>query len=224
MSERFITFPVALASVCLSAGFGVLGLKSQLSSLEPSYKYEDGSVSDIYPVRNEGVSRQGRDIFVREGCATCHTQFIRGESHYEIERGWAKRRGVARDFLFESNASLGLTRLGPDLANYGNSDWGKTPKALPVASNRLDESRLLEYLFNPQKFAKHTIMPSYRNLFEKAHPRDTVLGAVVLTDTKGEKFVPTPDALSLVAYLKSLDRSTPLPEKAVVGVSPTKNK
>jgi cytochrome c oxidase cbb3-type subunit 2 len=222
MSDRFISFPVALASVCVSAGVGVLGLKSQLSSLEPSYKYEDGVVSEIYPVRNEGVARQGRDVFIREGCATCHTQFIRGESHYEIERGWAKRRGVARDFLFESNVSLGLTRLGPDLANYGNVDWGKSPKALPVASDRLDDSRILEYLFNPKKFAKHSIMPAYRGLFEKLHNRETVTGSVVLTDSRGEKFVPKADALTLVSYLKSLDRSTPLPETAVAGVSPTK--
>ena len=222
MSERFITFPVSLASVCLSAGIGVLGLKSQLSSLEPSYKYEEGSVSDIYPVRNEGVSRQGRDIFVREGCATCHTQFIRGASHYEIERGWAKRRGVARDFMFEVNATLGMTRLGPDLSNYGNPDWGKTPKALPVPANRLEESRILEYLFNPRKFSKHTVMPAYRNMFTRVHPRDTITAAASVTDEKGNKFVPTPDALALVAYLKSLDRSTSLPETAVAGVSPTK--
>jgi cytochrome c oxidase cbb3-type subunit 2 len=222
MSDRFITFPIALASVCLSAGIGVLGLKSQLASLEPSYKVEDGSVSDIYPVRNEGVSRQGRDIFVREGCATCHTQFIRGESHYEIERGWAKRRGVARDFLFESNASLGLTRLGPDLTNYGNPDWGKTPKALPLPANRLDDSRILEYLFNPRKFAKHTVMPSYRGLFEKVNARDTLVKALVVSDEKGDRFVPKPEAVALVAYLKSLDRSAPLPETAVAGVSPTK--
>lgn len=222
MSDRFITFPIALASVCLSAGIGVLGLKSQLASLEPSYKVEDGSVSDIYPVRNEGVSRQGRDIFVREGCATCHTQFIRGESHYEIERGWAKRRGVARDFLFESNASLGLTRLGPDLTNYGNPDWGKAPKALPLPANRLDDSRILEYLFNPRKFAKHTVMPSYRGLFEKVNARDTLVKALVVSDEKGDRFVPKPEAVALVAYLKSLDRSAPLPETAVAGVSPTK--
>ncbi|MEY5015243.1 MAG: hypothetical protein RIS92_1601 [Verrucomicrobiota bacterium] len=222
MSDRFITFPVAVASLCLSAGLGVLGLKSQLSSLEPSFKFEDGSISDIYPVRNEGVSKQGRDIFVREGCSTCHTQFVRGESHYEIERGWAKRRGVPRDFLFESNAALGLTRLGPDLTNYGNADWGKTPKALPVPANRLDDARLLEYLFNPQKFARHTVMPSYRGLFEPVNARDTVIGGTVIVDEKGGKFVPTSDALSLVAYLKSLDRSAPLPEAAMAGVSPTK--
>lgn len=222
MSERFSTFPIALTAVCLSAGLGVLGLQSQLSSLEPTFKLDDGVVSDVYPVRNEGVARQGRDIFVREGCATCHTQFVRGESHYEIERGWGKRRGVARDFLFESNASLGMTRLGPDLANYGNADWGKAAKGLGVPANRLDEARLLEYLFNPRKFSKHTIMPSYQGLFERVHERETVVAAFTVKDDHGNSFTPKAEAFALVAYLRSLDRSVPLPETAVAGVLPVK--
>jgi cytochrome c oxidase cbb3-type subunit 2 len=115
-----------------------------------------------------------------------------------------------------------LTRLGPDLTNYGNPDWGKTSKALSLPANRLDDSRILEYLFNPRKFAKHTVMPSYRGLFEKVNARDTLVKALVVSDEKGDRFVPKPEAVALVAYLKSLDRSAPLPETAVAGVSPTK--
>ena len=46
----------------------------------------DEENNDVYPVKN---ARQGRDIYIREGCYYCHSQQVRDEQNgTDIERGW----------------------------------------------------------------------------------------------------------------------------------------
>jgi cbb3-type cytochrome oxidase cytochrome c subunit len=62
---------------------------------------------------------RGREIYKREGCVYCHTQFVR---YQDREMGEMVQAG---DFVNETPHLLGTERTGPDLSNIG----GKYPDA-----------------------------------------------------------------------------------------------
>jgi cbb3-type cytochrome oxidase cytochrome c subunit len=124
----------------------------------------------------------------------------------DIARNWGKRRSVARDYLFDHPVQLGTRRIGPDLANVGN--W------------RPDANWHLQHLYAPQSNVKGSAMPPYRFLFETRR-----IGSVPASNAlklpsdfappAGYEVVPTEKALTLVAYLLSLNSDVPLFESPV---------
>lgn len=115
----------------------------------------------------------------------------------DIRRGWGFRRTVARDYLLDQTTMLGSQRIGPDLSNIGN--------------RRPDSNWHLLHLFQPRKFVKNSIMPSYRYLFETRDLRGAGGDANALrhegklvTDVQGRQIIPKPEARDLAAYLVSL--------------------
>lgn len=87
----------------------------------------------------------GRNIYRREGCFYCHTQFVR---YQDRESGEMVQAG---DYMFETPHVLGTERTGPDLSNVG----GKYPDQWHEAHHR-----------NPRKVKPGSIMPSYTYLSE----------------------------------------------------------
>jgi cytochrome c oxidase cbb3-type subunit 2 len=177
--------------------------QSQLGNLQPQVDEESG---DIYPINNQGIVAQGRKVYVSNGCMYCHTQQVRADDGgSDIERGWGKRRTVARDYIFDDPVVLGVTRNGPDLANEGLRQIDGKPA--PAAW-------YFEHLYNPRSKSEDSIMPAFRHLFVKrkisGEPSVDALKGV----DAGEDYeiVPTSEAKALVAYLMSLDRSHPLKE------------
>jgi cytochrome c oxidase cbb3-type subunit 2 len=166
-----------------------------------------------YPVWN---SRPGREVFIREGCYYCHTQQIRDpQNGSDIGRGWGPRRTVARDYIFENPPLLGSTRLGPDLTNVGTKDWRNEPADDFVARPpKRDRAWHLLHLYNPRVHVAESIMPPYRYLFKEvkrgAQPAENALP--IAASKPGYEIVPTAEAVQLVDYLLSLDRTAPLPE------------
>src|SRR5664279_1945 len=66
---------------------------------------------------------QGRDIYVREGCYTCHSQMIR-PFRSETERyGEYSKAG---EFVYDHPFQWGSKRTGPDLAREGAGNLKKT--------------------------------------------------------------------------------------------------
>ena len=66
---------------------------------------------------------QGRDIYVREGCYTCHSQMIR-PFRSETERyGEYSKAG---EFIYDHPFQWGSKRTGPDLAREGTGNLKKT--------------------------------------------------------------------------------------------------
>jgi cytochrome c oxidase cbb3-type subunit 2 len=184
----------------------------QLGNLQPQTE-EDGS--DPYPVNNSGIVARGRKVFVSEGCFYCHTQMVRGElSGSDIARGWGARRTVARDYIYDEPAVLGLTRNGPDLANIGNQD---VIDASTKEKRWKDASWHYLHLYNPRIKVEGSLMPSFSYLFEKRKiAGERSVEALPLQGENdagnGYEVVPSSDARALVAYLLSLDRSHPLNE------------
>ncbi len=54
---------------------------------------------------------RGRDVYLREGCAACHTQLV---------RPIVADAGLGGVTVADSNQVLGLRRIGPDLAHVGS--------------------------------------------------------------------------------------------------------
>ena len=178
----------------------------QLGNLQPQVDEDSG---DAYPIDNQGIVAQGRKVYVSNGCIYCHTQQVRGDqSGSDIERGWGKRRTVARDYIYDNPVVLGVVRNGPDLTNEGLRQFDGKP---------VEAAWHFAHLYNPRDKVPGSIMPSYRYLFEKrkiSGQRSVDALQLEGADAVGEGYevVPTSQAKALVVYLMSLDRNHPLKE------------
>nr|WP_116366135.1 cytochrome-c oxidase, cbb3-type subunit II [Parahaliea mediterranea] len=94
------------------------------------------------------LALEGRDIYIREGCNTCHSQMIR-PLRAETER--YGHYSVAGELVYNHPFLWGSKRTGPDLARVGgrySDDWHRA------------------HLFNPRDVVPESIMPSYPWLFD----------------------------------------------------------
>lgn len=85
------------------------------------------------------VRLAGRDVYVREGCYTCHSQMIRSLRSETLRYG---PYSVAGEFVYDRPFQWGSKRTGPDLARVGgrySDDWHRqhliAPRELVVQSN-----------------------------------------------------------------------------------------
>ena len=91
---------------------------------------------------------QGRDLYIREGCYTCHSQMIR-PFRSETERyGEYSKAG---EFIYDHPFQWGSKRTGPDLAREG----GKYP-----------DSWHFNHMEEPTSMSPGSIMPNYPWLIE----------------------------------------------------------
>ena len=89
---------------------------------------------------------EGRDIYVREGCYTCHSQMIR-PFRSETERyGEYSKAG---EFVYDHPFQWGSKRTGPDLAREGH---GKLKKS---------NSWHYNHMIDPRSTSNGSIMPAY---------------------------------------------------------------
>jgi cytochrome c oxidase cbb3-type subunit 2 len=209
MSRSSYLFSGIFGSFALSCFALVLVPQMQIGGVTEKVDEENNT---RYPQVN---TRPGREIFIREGCYACHTQQIRDvQNGSDIERGWGTRRTVARDYIFENPPLLGNTRIGPDLANVGSSEWRNEPKGDPRKPAKRDRQWHLLHLYNPRTMVERSVMPPYRYLFTEvqAGGQNASDAIPVKAKKEGHVVVPKPEAVQLVDYLLSLDRSFPLPE------------
>jgi cytochrome c oxidase cbb3-type subunit I/II len=86
---------------------------------------------------------QGRDIYVREGCYTCHSQMVRPFRDEVARYGEYSKAG---EFVYDHPFQWGSKRTGPDLAREG----GKYP-----------DSWHYNHMMDPRIMSPGSIMPSY---------------------------------------------------------------
>lgn len=106
-----------------------------------------GNVATIESVKPyTPLELEGRDIYIAEGCHTCHTQMIRPMRH-EIERyGEYNKPG---EEIYERPFLWGSKRTGPDLSRLG----GKYPDLWHV-----------RHMENPRSTSETSIMPGYPHM------------------------------------------------------------
>ena len=94
---------------------------------------------------------QGRDIYVREGCYTCHSQMIR-PFRSETERyGEYSKAG---EFVYDHPFQWGSKRTGPDLAREGAGNLKKS------------DGWHFRHLREPSSMSEGSVMPAYPWLLE----------------------------------------------------------
>jgi cytochrome c oxidase cbb3-type subunit I/II len=98
---------------------------------------------------------QGRDIYIREGCYTCHSQMVRPFRDEVARYGEYSKAG---EFIYDHPFQWGSKRTGPDLARIG----GKYP-----------DSWHYNHMLEPQSMSPGSIMPSYPWLLDD--PIDTAI-------------------------------------------------
>jgi len=119
-----------------------------LAELMPTFLIKENvpTISSVKPYTP--LELQGRDIYIREGCYTCHSQMIR-PFRYEVKRyGEYSKAG---EFVYDHPFQWGSKRTGPDLARIG----GKYP-----------DSWHFNHMLEPASMSENSIMPKYPWLFD----------------------------------------------------------
>ncbi len=85
----------------------------------------------------------GRDVYIREGCNTCHSQMIRP---FRAETDRYGHYSVAGEFVYDYPFLWGSKRTGPDLHRVGgrySDEWHRV------------------HLINPRDVVPESVMPAY---------------------------------------------------------------
>jgi len=114
-----------------------------LVEIVPLYYIKD-TVEKVDGVRPyTPLEQRGRDIYIREGCYTCHSQMIRPFRDEDMRYG---HYSLAAESQYDHPFQWGSKRTGPDLARVG----GKYSNAWQT-----------QHLNNPRDVVPESIMPSY---------------------------------------------------------------
>ncbi|MNS34504.1 Cytochrome C oxidase, mono-heme subunit/FixO [compost metagenome] len=148
------------------------------------------------------LAMEGMDIYVREGCYTCHSQMVRPFAH-ETQRYGAY--SLAAEAQYDRPFQYGSRRIGPDLARVG----GKYPDSWHV-----------QHMQDPQSMVPGSLMPRYG--FMAKTPLDTSQTVAKMKAQKAlgvpytdEQIANAPQEVlnkteldAMVAYLQSLGADT----------------
>ncbi|MFM9910575.1 MAG: cytochrome-c oxidase, cbb3-type subunit II, partial [Chitinophagaceae bacterium] len=91
---------------------------------------------------------QGRDIYIREGCYTCHSQMVRPFRDEVARYGEYSKAG---EFVYDHPFQWGSKRTGPDLAREGG---------------KYSDSWHFNHMYDPRSMSPGSIMPQYSWLVE----------------------------------------------------------
>ncbi|MEM8733174.1 MAG: cbb3-type cytochrome c oxidase subunit II [Planctomycetota bacterium] len=110
----------------------------------------------------------GREIYVREGCASCHTQAVRPLRAETTRYG---DYSVAADYAYDQPTQWGTRRIGPDLAREGgrqNAFWH------------------WQHLSDPRALTEGSLMPSFAYLLEQPLEVEAVRQLLIRESNNGQ--------------------------------------
>lgn len=133
--EVNVGFMIVLILVMISIGgiVQIVPLFFQHSTTEP--------VAGLEPY--SPIALAGRDVYVREGCYTCHSQMIRP---FRAETERYGHYSLAGEYVYDRPFQWGSKRTGPDLHRVGgrySDEWHRV------------------HLINPRDVVPESIMPGY---------------------------------------------------------------
>lgn len=102
------------------------------------------------------LEQMGRNIYLREGCYTCHSQMIRPFKDEEERYG---HYSLAAESMYDHPFQWGSKRTGPDLARVGG---------------RYSNAWHVEHLKDPRALVPESVMPAYAFLAEKELKYDDI--------------------------------------------------
>lgn len=121
---------------------------------------------------------QGRDIYIREGCYTCHSQMIRPFRDEVARYGEYSKAG---EFVYDHPFQWGSKRTGPDLAREGGKQT---------------DSWHYNHMYDPRSMSPGSIMPQYVWLLDDKLDTSSTAAKIRAMKTLG---VPYPDGYDKIA-------------------------
>ena len=107
-------------------------------------------VADYTPLQ-----RKGRQVYIREGCWYCHSQYVRPVTGEDVRWGPVSQAG---EYVYDQPQMLGTRRIGPDLTRVGRKygdDWQTA------------------HHWNPREVVPDSIMPRFPWLYKNASGKNT---------------------------------------------------
>jgi cytochrome c oxidase cbb3-type subunit II len=106
--------------------------------------YIDSTIEEVEGVRPyTPLELAGRNVYIREGCYTCHSQMVR-PFRDEVER--YGHYSLAAESMYDHPFQWGSKRTGPDLARVGG---------------RYSDEWHVQHLTDPRSVVPESIMPPY---------------------------------------------------------------
>jgi len=177
---------------------------------------------------------QGRDLYVREGCYTCHSQMVRPLVAEFSRYGEASR---AEEFLYDHPFQWGSKRTGPDLHREGGrypNLWHYThlvdPRLTSPGSNMPSYASLASHRIDPRSGARKLALMQklgvpYSNAdVEAAEAAQQTQGEAIAFDlgVSGVETTWDSEIVAMIAYLQRLGRHEGVqPLGAAVAAAPT---
>jgi len=144
---------------------------------------------------------EGRDLYIREGCVSCHSQMVRP---FRAETERYGHYSVAGEFIYDRPFLWGSKRTGPDLHRVGgrySDDWHRA------------------HMINPRDVVPESIMPGYPWLQENELDSSLIQDKMRALNLVGhgyteEQIAAAPGEIegktemdAMIAYLQSLGTS-----------------
>lgn len=185
-----------------------IGLMGVLIAIVISF----GGLVEIIPLTQQGeltkpapgvvpysaLQLEGRDIYLREGCYTCHSQMIRPL------RGEVERYGhysLAGESVYDHPFQFGSKRTGPDLARVGGKytdEWQRLHLVNP--RDLVPESNMPGFPWLQERKLDSTLTPTkMRALRSVGVPYTDEQIATASSETEGRT-----EMEALIAYLQGL--------------------
>ncbi|WP_457744120.1 cytochrome-c oxidase, cbb3-type subunit II [Sulfurimonas sp.] len=133
------------------------------------------------------LQQAGRDVYIENGCVSCHSQLIRP---FKAETDRYGHYSLSGEYAYDRPFLWGSERTGPDLhrvGNYRTTQWHEN------------------HMMDPAKIVQGSIMPAYPWLFKKPVDIDTAY-ATQLTNANFfgvpyNKPIPTKDGKTTVVKM-----------------------
>ncbi|MGD9903929.1 MAG: cbb3-type cytochrome c oxidase subunit II [Vicinamibacterales bacterium] len=165
---RALRMAYVVAGVC---GVAFFALSVGLLGVWPArvLDAETEAMAPPRPLEPTTSERRGRAVYVREGCAYCHTQQIR---YLPADRARFGAPTLAWETRRDTPHLLGTRRIGPDLsrsAGTRSADWH------------------FAHLYAPREIVAGSVMPAFASLFDGGadRPRQDARDLVAYLDSLG---------------------------------------
>lgn len=123
-------------------------------------KWMEGRATDYTPLQ-----QRGREVYTREGCWYCHSQYVRPVAGETRRWGPVTQAG---EYAFDLPHLFSTRRIGPDLSRVGL---------------KYSDAWHLAHFWDPRMLSPDSIMPRFRGLFEGP------VRAKIVADAKGNRTV-----------------------------------
>lgn len=196
----------------------------------PAVKMSSEQDAIYYQHNRSGRILNGAEIYASNGCYTCHSQLIRptylgSEIFRKDAAGVSNADGDSRrethydDYSGEKYAQIGLTRMGPDLSNFGYR-----AESYGAKTGMSAEQWVIAHLHNPRNSRLQlgeqgekidmtwSNCPAQLQMFDQKDLNGRGDSLAVDIDTKAmTQIVPGEEARVLTSYLISLKRDSVMP-------------